>query len=93
MSDFIPTVTITVKEYDQLRRDAAPVQNLEKLSTACLVDAFVEYAKMADCRPGAKAAEQRLGAYLRYMQRCIACRSLPALFGDWEEWMKPGDAP
>lgn len=89
MSDFTRTVTITLAEYDQLRRDAAPVQDLVKISVACLTDAYVEYAKMADSHYGAKAAQERLGKYLRYVQRCAQRRAIPVVFGDWEEWMKP----
>ena len=40
MSGFIPTVTITVAEYDKLRRDAAPVQTRRRDAVAFLVDAY-----------------------------------------------------
>ncbi len=59
MSDFIPTVTITVAEYDKLRRDAAPVQTRRRDAVAFLVDAYNEYMKMSErCHygPGAGRA-------------------------------------
>jgi hypothetical protein len=93
MSDFIPTVTITVKEYDKLRRDAAPVQNRARDSVACLMDAYNEYVKMSDmaCYGPAKTAQERLGKYLIYVQRCVLRADTPVEFGNWEVWTKPGE--
>jgi hypothetical protein len=94
MSDFIPTVTITVAEYDKLRRDAAPVRTRRRDAVAFLVDAYNEYMKMGErCHysPGpAKTAQERLGKYLLYVQRCFLRDCTPVEFGDWEEWTKPG---
>lgn len=90
MTDFTPTVTITLKEYDQLRRDAAPVQCREELSRVMLMDAYNEFIRACDRfgAPAAKEAERRLGLYLRYIQRCALNATAPVAFGDWEVWTK-----
>jgi len=90
-TDFIRTVTITLSEYEQLRRDAAPVQTRQRLSTDCLIDAYNEYVKLMSREYGKKDAERRLGEYLRYMQRCVLKAAIPVPFGDWEVWTKPGE--
>jgi hypothetical protein len=92
MSDFIPTVTITLAEYDKLRRDAAPVQNRVRMTHSCLIDAYNEYERACGMQPiGAINARKRLGNYLRYVQRCVLRACDPVPFGDWETWTKPGD--
>ncbi len=92
MSDFISTVTITLKEYDQLRRDAAPVQLRRQMGLSCMTEAYHEYFKFADRPNGALQAErERLGRYLRYMIRCFDLGATPAPYGAYEVWMRPGE--
>jgi hypothetical protein len=35
----------------------------------------------------------RLGNYLRYMQRCMLLNRVPVAYGDWQVWAKVSDAP
>ena len=93
MTDFVRTVTITLAEYDQLRRDAAPVQSRVRALRECLTDAFIEYVKLHDRAygsSGAADAKRRLGGYIQYVQRAPLDVS-PVPFGDWEIWTKPGE--
>ena len=94
MSDFIPTVTITLAEYDQLRRDAAPVQNRVRMKTQCLIDAYNEYTRACSASRLHDAmgnAQERLGKYMLYVQRCVMSDVNPVPFGNWQAGMKPGD--
>jgi len=91
VNNFTRTVTITLAEYDQLRKDAAPVQNRIRDSQSCLADAFNEYinairfaSACIDQDRAEACATKRLSLYIRHVQRCILLNDQPLTFEDYK---------
>jgi len=79
---FVPTVTISLDEYQQLKRDATPVRIHLEDARSVIIDALCRFGGYpAGQEPGNTV--HRMQQYWTYVTRCLLRGETPKAMEDW----------
>jgi hypothetical protein len=79
---FIPTVTIALEDYEQLKRDAAQVRNHYDDARHVIIDAMCRLSGFSSSKePGATIHDMH--RYWTYVTRCLLRGETPQAMEDW----------